>query len=251
MRRWAAECLRVLKPGGHLLAFGGARTYHRLAAGVEDAGLEIRDQLVWIYAQGMPKSHNISKAIDKAAGATRPVIGKSRGSQPAKSGHHDGLRGSNIVEAGERFRPDVTGPATAAAKESEGWGTGLKPAHEPIGMARKPLAATVASNVVEFRIGAINVSGCSIPFADGAHRHESTAKNQHADFGTAPGGNHVFGDYTMVSRRNYNPEGRHPANVILTDRVFGDGPSRFSTSPRRPHWTAASATPTRPSSPSS
>jgi hypothetical protein len=114
--RWAAECLRVLKPGGHLLAFGGARTYHRLAAGVENAGFDIRDQLMWIYAQGMPKSHDVSKAIDKA-GAVRPVIGKSRWSQPAKSGHHGGLRGSNVVEAGERFRPDVTGPATAAAKE--------------------------------------------------------------------------------------------------------------------------------------
>jgi hypothetical protein len=111
-------------------------------------------------------------------------------------------------------------------------GTGLKPAHEPIVMARKPIAGTVASNVIEFGTGARNVSGCSIPFADRDDRHESTAKNQHGGFGTPPGGNRVFADYTMVPRRNYDPAGRHPANVILTDQVFGDGPSRFFYVPK-------------------
>lgn len=133
------ECLRVLKPGGHLLAFGGSRTYHRLACAIEDAGFEIRDQIMWVYGSGFPKSLNISKAIDKAAGAKRKIIGESKYSQPAKSGHHGGLTGDNINFTNERYTPLITASATAEAKQWEGWGTALKPAHEPIVMARKPL----------------------------------------------------------------------------------------------------------------
>lgn len=156
------ECLRVLKPGGHLLAFGGSRTYHRLACAIEDAGFQIRDQIMWVYGSGFPKSLNISKAIDKAAGAEPEVIGKSAYSQPAKSGHHGGLTGDNINFNGERYTPSVTAPATDEAKQWEGWGTALKPAHEPIVMARKPLDGTVAQTVLTYGTGGINIDGCRV-----------------------------------------------------------------------------------------
>lgn len=156
------ECLRVLKPGGHLLAFGGSRTYHRLACAIEDAGFQIRDQIMWVYGSGFPKSLNIGKAIDKAAGVEREVIGKSAYSQPAKSGHHGGLTGDNINFNGERYTPSVTAPATDEAKQWEGWGTALKPAHEPIVMARKPFDGTVAQTVLTYGTGGININGCRV-----------------------------------------------------------------------------------------
>jgi hypothetical protein len=123
------ECLRVLKPGGHLLAFGGSRTYHRLACAIEDAGFEIRDQIQWIYGSGFPKSLDVSKAIDAAAGAERGVIGRAKGAASSQT-HSLGV-----------FAPsyDATAPATEEAKQWSGWGTALKPSHEPIIWARKPL----------------------------------------------------------------------------------------------------------------
>ena len=129
---WAAECLRVLKPGGHLLAFGGTRTWHRLACAVEDAGFEVRDSIAWMYGSGFPKSLDVSKAIDKAAGAEREVVG------PNLTRHGGGLgvlHGGGIgAEVG-----DVTAPATPDAQRWQGWGTALKPSHEPVCVARKPL----------------------------------------------------------------------------------------------------------------
>lgn len=126
--RWAAECLRVLKPGGHLVSFGGTRTYHRLAAGVEDAGFEIRDQLAWMFGSGFPKSLDVSKAIDARAGADRPVIGSFE-----RQGRSGGILGTptEIVR-------DITEPATAAAAAWDGWGTALKPGWEVIVWATKP-----------------------------------------------------------------------------------------------------------------
>ena len=124
--RWAAESLRVLKPGGHLLAFGGTRTYHRLACGIEDAGFEIRDSMHWIYGSGFPKSLNVSKTIDKAAGAERAVIGDNPNHRPVSGTGYEGIySGSNTGAS------DITAPATPEAKEWEGWGTALKPAHSP------------------------------------------------------------------------------------------------------------------------
>ena len=122
------ECLRVLKPGGHLLAFAGTRTQHRMAARIEDAGFEIRDMIAWVYGSGFPKSHDVSKTIDKAAGAEREVIGLP------------------------------TAPATAW----QGWGTALKPALEPITVARKPLVGTVAENVLAHGTGGINVDASRV-----------------------------------------------------------------------------------------
>jgi site-specific DNA-methyltransferase (adenine-specific) len=156
------ECLRVLKHGGHLLAFAGTRTQHRMAVNIEDAGFEIRDMIAWVYGSGFPKSLDVSKAIDKAAGAEREVIGVGKGTgkqNPAWNG----------IEAGRTensLKPEfnLTVPATEAAKKWQGWGTALKPALEPITVARKPLAKgmTVAANVLAHGTGAINVDGCRV-----------------------------------------------------------------------------------------
>ena len=135
------ECLRVLKPGGHLLSFAGSRTYHRMAVRVEDAGFEIRDQIMWIYGSGFPKSQNISKMIDKKAGVERAVIGEyDPRSKFDGSNRSDREIGGQQVAPSKTSKLSITAPATDEAKQYEGWGTALKPAHEPIVMARKPLS---------------------------------------------------------------------------------------------------------------
>jgi hypothetical protein len=147
-----AECLRVLKPGGHLLAFAGTRTQHRMAVRIEDAGFEIRDMIAWVYGSGFPKSLDVSKAIDKAAGAVREVVGQAKRTGK-DAGTYGAMAGNNLL----------TAPATDAARQWQGWGTALKPALEPITVARKPLGEkTVAANVLEHGTGAINVDGCRI-----------------------------------------------------------------------------------------
>jgi site-specific DNA-methyltransferase (adenine-specific) len=220
-----AECLRVLKPGGHLLAFGATRTYHRMTVAIEDAGFEIRDSLHWCYGSGFPKSLDVSKAIDKAAGAEREVVGRrtegryaydfdGTANRPtgAATGSDDAKRIGGFVSD----KAVITAPATDAARQWSGWGTALKPAHEPIVVARKPLVGTVAGNVLAYGTGALNIDRCRVGFVSEADEQESKAKNQHADFGTEPGGNNVYGDYSMVERKNYDPPGRWPANLVLT-----------------------------------
>jgi hypothetical protein len=155
------EALRVLKPGGHCLCFGGTRTYHRLVSAIEDAGFEIRDQIQWIYGSGFPKSLDISKAIDKQAGAEheRPVIGKNPAYRPNEYDWVGGAGGKTPM------RPEhKTGPSTDAAKKWQGFGTALKPANEPICLARKPLEhkLTVAANVLKHGVGGINIDACRI-----------------------------------------------------------------------------------------
>lgn len=200
------ECLRVLKPGGHLLAFSGSRTYHRITCAIEDAGFEVRDQMMWVYGSGFPKSHNISKALDKSACAEREVIGKAYGAGNSNTENLHGL--------GLKLTYDLTVPATAAAKKWEGWGTALKPAHEPICLARKPLDGTVADNVRKWGVGGLNIDGCRVEFVSKEDRQESVQKNQHADFGSKMGGNQVYGDYSMLKPQNYAPKGRFPANLM-------------------------------------
>jgi DNA modification methylase len=149
------ECLRVLKPGGHLLAFAGTRTQHRMAVRIEDAGFEIRDMIAWLYGSGFPKSLDVSKAIDKAAGAERTEVVRSG----VKSGvAPDGGVYAKGLNAGFQQR-ELLAPATDAARQWQGWGTALKPAMEPITVARKPLIGTVAENVQALGTGAINVDG--------------------------------------------------------------------------------------------
>ena len=153
------QCLRVLKPGGHLLAFAGTRTQHRMAVRIEDAGFEIRDMIAWVYGSGFPKSLDVSKAIDKAAGAEREVIGRYRAA--VQTGVTGGLNGSKADSDGVTWAT-ITAPATDAARQWSGWGTALKPALEPITMARKPLCGTVAENVLRHGTGALNIDGCRV-----------------------------------------------------------------------------------------
>jgi DNA modification methylase len=192
------ECLRVLKPGGHLLAFGGSRTYHRLAVAIEDAGFQIRDQIMWVYGSGFPKSLNISKAIDKAAGAEREVLSSYE--------THD-IRNAGLMDKKGALTVTITAPATAEAEVWDGWGTALKPAHEPIVLARKPLDGTVANNVLTHGVGGINIDGCRVGRADG---DDSSAGNRTATFGTQDtlSGGDGSGGWSQ------NEEGRFPANFI-------------------------------------
>jgi len=197
------ECLRVLKPGGHLLAFGGARTYHRLACAIEDAGFEIRDQIMWIYGSGFPKSHDVSKAIDKEAGAEREIT------QHATAEYKRGkiIKWDNRASS-KRERRDI--PATDAARQWQGWGTALKPAHEPICVARKPLDGTVAANVLAYGTGAINVDGCRIGTEGGtakANIQKGEVNGERA--GTSMGKNISF--KCEIAKLD---AGRWPANVI-------------------------------------
>lgn len=198
-----SECLRVLKPGGHLLSFGGSRTYHRMAVNIEDAGFEIRDQIMWVYGSGFPKSHDVSKAIDKAAGAEREVVGV-------------GVTGVSFADPGKRgfgsgtMQTNITAPATEAAKQWQGWGTALKPAHEPICMARKPFKGTVAQNVLEHGTGAINVDGGRVPLEENCRLLKGGTYGQ--DRGSDKGSS-IFG--TNNSGFDYEvPKGRWPANLI-------------------------------------
>jgi len=201
------ECLRVLKPGGHLLAFGGTRTYHRIAVAIEDAGFEIRDSIHWTYGSGFPKSLDVSKAIDKAAGAEREVVGQNRyaarrPSETANSpvGFSDSMGGSATA--------NITAPATPEAQRWQGWGTALKPSHEPIVVARKPLSEkTVAKNVVKWGTGALNI--------DGTRVGNEVRKNNINDFSNQHGNN--FGNGAPIAKLGESEVvGRWPANTIIT-----------------------------------
>lgn len=206
------QCLRVLKPGGHLLAFGGTRTYHRMTVAIEDAGFEIRDSIHWLYGSGFPKSLDVSKAIDKAAGAERQVIGSKRlgGNAAQSTKDKGGTYASNTNSVGVApIDVPVTAPATEAAQKWDGWGTALKPAHEPIVLARKPLVGTVAANVLEHGTGALNI--------DGTRVGDETVTINTFDNGAKPWGNAVGEPYT--SRQS---AGRWPANVIIDDSISDD-----------------------------
>ena len=189
------EALRVAKPGAHLLAFGGTRTHHRLMCAIEDAGWEIRDCLMWVYGSGFPKSLDVSKAIDKAAGVTRTTLGyEERSSQD--------IRGNSSNGKG------ISGPAEAS-KQWKGWGTALKPAFEPVILARKPLEGTVAHNVQKWGTGGINVDGCRVDpgcYVPGAG----------GSFGLKEGVNE---GWKRPAHKNYVPtpshnKGRFPSNLI-------------------------------------
>ena len=200
-----AECLRVLKPGGHLLAFAGTRTQHRMAVRIEDAGFEIRDMIAWVYGSGFPKSHNVGKSIDREAGAQREVVGKAAaGSAPLKRGHVNTSGGGLSVGTERSPEYDITAPATEAARQWQGWGTALKPALEPITVARKALVGTVAANVLAHGTGALNIDGCRVPAND----------KTPAPVGRYGGSN--IGPTGLRGERNGRADelGRWPANLI-------------------------------------
>ena len=206
------ECLRVLKPGGHLLAFGGSRTYHRLAVAIEDAGFQIRDQIMWVYGSGFPKSHNIGKAIDKQAGVEREVVGHSNINVYKENKNHKFyVEGEGNPEYG---KGEVTAPNTVEAKQWDGWGTALKPAHEPIVMARKPIEGTVANNVVKHGVGGINIDGTRVAYPDGEVDFDKVQRQQ----ATGEEGviSNAFGASALVGTeiKTYKENGRFPANFI-------------------------------------
>jgi DNA modification methylase len=169
------ECYRVLKPGGHVLSFAGTRTQHRMAVRIEDAGFEIRDMIAWVYGSGFPKSMDVSKAIDKAEGAER-TTGERVWNGGARSGGI--IKDSDTEVTTTRIIYDD--PATEAAKQWQGWGTALKPALEPITVARKPLIGTVVENVLEHGTGGINIDGCRVFTEDrlGGGNNSSTVNRE-------------------------------------------------------------------------
>jgi DNA modification methylase len=192
------EVLRVLKPGAHLIAFSGTRTYHRMACAIEDAGFEIRDQIGWCYGSGFPKSHDVSKGIDRIAGADRTVIGSAKNF--GKSRLEDGKNAFGDYAGAW----DITSPATESAIQWQGWGTALKPAWEPCVLARKPLSeSSIAANVLMHGTGGINVDGCRIQAGDaiGRTRHDGGILGN----GTS---------YELPDSKHPLTDGRWPANLI-------------------------------------
>ncbi len=245
---WAAVLAR-LRPGAPLLAFGGTRTYHRMVCAIEDAGFEIRDCLTWLYGSGFPKSHNISKAIDAAAGATRAVVGIA--ADFARDGSERKTDGSHVVPHeqqgghgfGDRWSVPVTVAATEAAKTWDGYGTALKPSWEPIVLARKPLDGTVAENVQTHGVGGIAIDAARIA-TDWTERPDSWKRSGHtskpdAEKIAAPPGNGI----------ECNPLGRWPANLVLDEEAAAqlDKQSGITTSGAMKHEVGAydgdSATP--------
>jgi DNA modification methylase len=198
------NCLNVIKPGGYLLAFGGTRTYHRLACAIEDAGFEIRDSLHWIYGSGFPKSLDVSKAIDKAAGFPREKVLATGGLHKNTILNDDGW--SKIGQQSPLMDSPV--PESDDAKQWNGWGTALKPAHEPIVLARKPIAEkTVATNVLKYGTGGINIDGCRVGTEDKLVRPFVKRDD-----------NEVYGKGLGAGVQD-EPDGRWPPNVLLSDGV--------------------------------
>jgi len=220
-----AEFLRIAKPGAHLVAFGGTRTFHRLTCAIEDAGWEIRDCLMWLYGSGFPKSLNVGKGIDRAAGELKP-----EGTAFNVAGVYNDKMQTTSPSQGY-VSPS---PVTDAAKQWYGWGTALKPAWEPIIMARKPLIGTVAANVLAHGTGALNVDGCRVKTGD--------------DLSGGTFGGTRDADGNLPNAIGSGDKGRWPANVLLDpeaaamlDEQSGERPSRFfytskaSRADRGPH----------------
>lgn len=214
---WSSECLRVLKPGGHFLAFGGSRTWHRLASAVEDAGFEIRDSIAWLYGSGFPKSLDVAKAIDAASSATRAVasVGETVRTAPSLGGAAKaGARGIAVNPEGRRV---ITEPATDEARAWEGWGTALKPSFEPIVVARKPLVGTVAANVLAHGTGALNIDASRIHTAGSGAKAYTVKRLKPGATLNATGGNWRPDDEDALEYSGETKAGRWPTNVVLDE----------------------------------
>ena len=244
---WAAA-LRVAKPGAHLLAFGGTRTFHRLVCAIEDAGWEIRDTVAWVHGQGFPKSLDVGKAIDRAAGAEREIVGPSmihsRGKTtafPKRPGEVNVIEGGRITKQTAE-RAVVTAPTTEAAKQWDGWGTALKPAFEPIIVARKPLSEkTVAANILKWGTGGINISKCRVGTGvrtydlKGGENLNSLARPNGNDSDLAKGCGAYGIGAKQISIGKATVQGRWPANFCHdgSDQVIKGFPIAISRKYRK------------------
>lgn len=205
------EVYRVMKPGAHLIAYGGTRTVHRLTVGIEDAGFEIRDSIYWLYGSGFPKSHNVSKAIDAHLGLEREIVGSYKGATNiGKKG--DGKMG---YAPGTEY-PEVdttvymTAPASPEAAQWDGWGTALKPAVEPAVLARKPLSGTVAQNVLQYGTGGINIDGCRVGTSKEVPKSGAKIQNGHSFNKSNPD----------AVGSGFDPNtGRWPSNILLDEEA--------------------------------
>lgn len=214
------DCLRVLKPGGHLLAFGGSRTWHRLAVAVEDAGFELRDSIAWLYGSGFPKSLDVSKAIEAkivTGGSSPKNLRKTLMAENYEPHRLAGSEGFGVSRGGG-FGADESRdssadkmPTSPEAKAWEGWGTALKPAFEPVVVGRKPLVGTVAENVLAWGVGGLNIDGSRIAGGERPLILSSNEKSTNA-FGDGLNGSKHGGTFT---------QGRWPANVILDEVTAG------------------------------
>ena len=212
------KCYEVLKPGGYLLAFGGSRTFHRIACAIEDAGFEIRDTIMWLYGSGFPKSMNIELAIDKKNGVESKVIGKSKSGSTSKAfnlNEQQREAGTGIL-AGEYDLKE-------AQNEWNGWGTALKPSFEPIIVARKPFKGSLVDNVIEYGVGGINIDECRVGNKERFNPSATIGKDGIYNWNT-----------TTNENKDYKGQivnGRFPANIILTydetdfDEVCGGFPN--------------------------
>ena len=197
-------CFKVLKPGGHLLAFSGSRTYHRIAVAIEDAGFEIRDQVMWLYGSGFPKSMNIGKTLDKKLGNERVAVGeRTRNVKPFDDGNgwnSNNTTGNHIYTKGN--------------SEWEGWGTALKPAHEPLVLARKPLSEkSVVDNVLKHRTGGINIDECRVEGnTENVERKKVVRKSRDDDCVFNNGNSSFRAEGTLYA--DADPRGRFPSNIM-------------------------------------
>ncbi|HET7675672.1 MAG TPA: DNA methyltransferase [Gammaproteobacteria bacterium] len=211
------ECLRVLKPGGHLLAFFGSRTYDLGTLAIRLAGFEIRDQIMWLYGSGFPKSLNVGKAIDAklSQGGSRPedIRRAAMGEDYAPSGRGRANYGNG---GGSKMNGAVGEVSAEAARQWAGYGTALKPAHEPIAVARKPLAGNVAENVLAHGVGGLNIDGCRIPIDEQLPGYKTHGNGQVGSGGVYEGGYrnepNVI-DTPHHDSARHNALGRWPANV--------------------------------------
>lgn len=213
------EALRVLKPGGHLIAFSGSRTYHRMAVAIEDAGFEIRDQIMWVYGSGFPKSMNIEKAINKIDGVEfveKPASGVGFMNAEGAGGYNTTIH-----------QLEQVGDSSERAQQWQGWGTALKPAHEPMVLARKPVVGTVASNVLTYGVGGLNIDGTRVGSEGGTKLADEDVEESAASKTVTAYGNGLGGPFG----KPVEGLGRFPANFIhdgsdMVNDLLGE-PARF------------------------
>lgn len=218
------KCLRVLKPGGYLLAFGGTRTYHRIACAIEDAGFEIRDCIMWIYGSGFPKSMNIGLAIDKKNGVESEIVGERK-----QLGAKFKLT-QELIDNGGFNDPNRTSFAIKkASNEWQGWGTALKPSFEPIIVARKPFKGSCVDNVLKYGVGGLNIDECRIEYKSESDKAGATPQGKVTSNKSAGATPDIERDGRVEVERP-EQKGRFPANLILTygetdfDEVCGGFP---------------------------